>query len=140
MRWRKSSKESAKAVIARMEAAMLGLAAAKNELAAAERNRLAVEVIRQSYDRLSSAFSLALRTSTSAQRVRGSSMEAQIRTLVTGQQEHEFASDPSSGIPRIEFAEPASRAAFGPHISGMDYEPTPPGNLKKAAISRQVEP
>lgn len=132
MHWKRTQKTPAHVIVARMDTAVTRLITAQHDLADAQRDQRPAADIRASYDEISAAYPEALIASSAARAVRGAAMDEQIRELVIGEQEHWFDFDAGSGMQPMRTAHPASRAAFGPHISGMDYDPTPPDETAAA--------
>lgn len=126
MLWRKAKGKSARVVLAELDEAMTSLDTARAELLKAERTQVSVDALRTSYYAVSRAFRKAVVASVSARRVRGPAMDQQIRELVTLEQDHLL--NAPSGVLLMMTARPISRAALGPDISGMEYDPTPPGD------------
>ena len=126
MFWRKVKGKPTRVVLAELDEAMTELAAARADLAEVERAQAPIDALRTSYYAVSSAFRAAMVASIGARRLRGTAMEQQIRKLATLEQEHVL--NAPSGVLQTMTARPVSRAALGPDISGMEYDPTPAGD------------
>lgn len=105
---------------------MENLDRARAELALAEKLALPLDEVRAAYDRVSAAYRTAMTASVAARHLRGPAMQKQLRELITLEQEHLL--NAPSGVLRVMDARPVSREALGPHISGMEFDPTAPGD------------
>lgn len=137
MQWGNEKKRAATSAIAKMESAMGRVATARNELVDSQRNQRSIPELREAYERLNAAYRGAISASSAAGRVRGVAMADQIRELTIDMQELWFTFDAGSGVHLMNTAHPASRAAYGPDIPGMDYDPTPPRELVETTGAQQ---
>ncbi len=123
---RKTKGKPARVKLAELDEAMTELAAARSNFAEAERARVPIDALRTSYYAVSSAFRRAVVASIVARGLRGTAMDRQIRELASLEQEHLL--NAPSGVIQTMDARPFSRAALGPDIAGMEYDPTPAGD------------
>jgi len=126
MLWRKAPTKPARVILAEQENAMATLDAARADLEFAEKSELPIDQVRAAYDKVSAAYRTAMVTCVAARHLRGPAMQKQLRELITLEQEHLL--NAPSGVLQVMDARPVSREALGPHIPGMEYDPTAPGN------------
>ncbi|WP_146135312.1 hypothetical protein [Antricoccus suffuscus] len=126
MLWRKPKGKPPRVILAELDEAMANLDTARADLAHAERLALPIGAVRAAYNKASAAYRSAVVASTAARHLRGPAMQQQIRELSSLEQEHLL--NAPSGVLLTKEARPNSRAALGPDIAGMDYDPTPAGD------------
>lgn len=124
MFWSKQAKTPTHVAEARLQESAANLEAALADYAQTQSDEEPINVIRAAYNKVTTAYREAVMAAVAGRRIWGPQMDQRLIELRTREQQHMM--EAPSGVLLPMCARPSSRGALGPHISGMEYDPTEP--------------